>query len=70
MIACSERRIVQDYESSFGGRKYWSVAWRWERVFDYPKRLMAYAELCTPIVRHSVGEIKSESMYQAIWSHP
>lgn len=34
------------------------------------KRLMAHAELCTPIVRHSVGEIKSESMYQAIWSHP
>lgn len=39
MIAYSERRIVQDYESSFGGRKYWSVAWRWERVFDYPKKI-------------------------------
>lgn len=39
MIACSERRIVQDYESSLGGWKYWSVAWRWERVLDYPKKI-------------------------------
>lgn len=55
MIACSERRIVQDYESSFGGVEILErgVAWRWERVFCFPnkqKRLMAHAELCTPIV--------------------